>query len=417
MKLDITKIPNDWTRTKLRNVGVLKSGSTPERTKFDDYFHNGTIYWVKTLDLNNGIIKETDEKITEKALKESSCSIISENSVLVAMYGGFKQIGRTGLLSFDAAINQAITAITLDQKVEPLYLLHWLNNFIGVWRRFAASSRKDPNITRNDVCDFPIAFPLLPEQKKIAEILSTWDSAIETCEKLISANQTRKRALMQCLLTGKQRFPQFVGQAWKEVSLGKIFKEIKDTNDGGDNHSVMTISARLGLISQKQKFDRVIAGKSLKKYTQLKQGDFAYNKGNSKIYEMGCIYQLENVKSALVPFVYICFRPTDAVFPTFYKHWFFAHGLDRQLKRIITSGARGDGLLNVNKKDFFKLKVPFPPKEEQEAIAKVFESVNTEIELLEKQRDAFKEQKRGLMQKLLTGKVRVKVDSVESMEA
>jgi type I restriction enzyme S subunit len=83
--------------------------------------------------------------------------------------------------------------------------------------------------------------------------------------------------------------------------------------------------------------------------------------------------------------------------------------LDRQLKKIITSGARGDGLLNVNTTHFFKLKVPFPPKEEQEVLAKVFEVVDREITLLENQRDALKEQKRGLMQQLLTGKIRVKI--------
>ena len=142
---------------------------------------------------------------------------------------------------------------------------------------------------------------------------------------------------------------------WKDYKLGKIFKHIKDVNDGGDQHSIMTISSKLGLISQEDKFDRVIAGDSLKKYTQLIKDDFAYNKGNSKTYKMGCIYQLEEKESALVPFVYICFSPSELVDAKFYKHWFLAHGLDRQLNKIITSGARGDGLLNVNTDEFFKL--------------------------------------------------------------
>jgi type I restriction enzyme S subunit len=169
----------------------------------------------------------------------------------------------------------------------------------------------------------------------------------------------------------------------------------------------MTISSKLGLISQQDKFDRVIAGDSLKKYTQLKKGDFAYNKGNSKTYPMGCIYRLEEKESALVPFVYICFRPTDKVEGLFYKHWFFAHGLDRQLNKIITSGARGDGLLNVNTEDFFKLKVLFPKLEEQTAIAQVLQTADKEIELLKTKLEQQKLQKKGLMQVLLTGKLRV----------
>jgi type I restriction enzyme S subunit len=172
----------------------------------------------------------------------------------------------------------------------------------------------------------------------------------------------------------------------------------------------MTISSKLGLISQEDKFDRVIAGDSLKKYTQIKKGDFAYNKGNSKTYPMGCIYQLKEKESALVPFVYICFRSKENVDGSFYKQWFLDHGLDRQLNQIITSGARGDGLLNVNTDDFFNLKVPYPRFEEQTAIANVLQTADKELELLKTKLVQQKLQKKGLMQVLLTGKWRVKTE-------
>src|SRR5690606_10154408 len=205
---------------------------------------------------------------------------------------------------------------------------------------------------------------------------------------------------------GKMRLKGFSGE-WKEKRLGTLFSHVKDTNDGNDGHSIMTISAKLGLISQEDKFDRIIAGESLKKYTQLRNGDFAYNKGNSKTYPMGCIYRLEEKDSALVPFVYICFRPSEKVDGVFFKHWFLAHGLDRQLNKIITSGARGDGLLNVNTEDFFKLKVLYPPKEEQTTIAEILQVADKEIELLKAKAEQLKEQKKGLMQQLLTGKKRL----------
>jgi type I restriction enzyme S subunit len=187
-----------------------------------------------------------------------------------------------------------------------------------------------------------------------------------------------------------------------------LFDEVVESNNN-QTHEIMTISAKLGLISQKEKFDRIIAGDSLKKYTLLKEGDFAYNKGNSNLYEMGCIYQLEKIKSALVPFVYICFRPTNKCFSTFYKHWFQNHGLDRQLKRIITSGARGDGLLNVNNKDFFSLLLPYPSLAEQTAIANILSAADDEIGKEKGKLAALRSQKKGLMQVLLTGKKRVKI--------
>ena len=122
---------------------------------------------------------------------------------------------------------------------------------------------------------------------------------------------------------------------------------------------------------------------------------------------MGCIYHL-NEESALVPFVYICFRSKGSVNIDFYSQFFINHGLDRQLKKIITSGARGDGLLNVDKKDFFALNVPYPTIEEQTAIAEVLTAADREIELAKEKLDRLRRQKRGLMQQLLTGKKRIK---------
>ncbi|MDO6435638.1 restriction endonuclease subunit S [Flavitalea sp. BT771] len=398
-------IPEDWEVKRIRDIGKISSGTTPARS-VSEYHSNGTIHWVKTTDLNNSVIIETEEKVSEKALLETSLRMYPRGTVLVAMYGGFNQIGRTGLLGIEATINQALSAITVDiEKTDRQFLLNWLNANVGLWKSFAGSSRKDPNITSNDVGDFPVIDMPLSEQRQIAAILSTWDAAIAKEKQLIDALQTRHRALMQQLLSGKKRLKGFRGK-WRDVRMGELFKEIKDTNDG-KGHSVMTISARHGLISQQDKFDRIIAGDSLEKYTLLKKGDFAYNKGNSKLYEMGCVYLLDGVDSAIVPFVYICFRPTNLVESSFYKYWFAAHGLDRQLKRIITSGARGDGLLNVNTDDFFKLNVPFLQREEQSAIAAILNASEKEIQIHSRRLAALKQQRKGLMQVLLTGKVRV----------
>ena len=211
---------------------------------------------------------------------------------------------------------------------------------------------------------------------------------------------------MQRLLTGRTRLPGFT-TPWQKRRMKDCFEHITDTSDGCE-YLPMTISARLGLISQKDKFDRVIAGDSLKKYTHIQKGDFAYNKGNSNLYEMGCVYRLKE-QDAVVPFVYICFRPKQNVIGEFYQHFFINHGLDCQLKRIITSGARGDGLLNVDKTDFFELEIIYPPIAEQKAIAEVLTAADNEIATHRKKLDALRLQKRGLMQQLLTGKTRVKI--------
>lgn len=260
------------------------------------------------------------------------------------------------------------------------------------------------HITKENMEKRFIPVPPLAEQRKIAEVLGVWDEAIEKQARLIEKLALRKRALMQRLLSAKLRLPGF-SEPWKEHKIADLFSPINDTNDGQE-HIPMTISAKSGFISQKDKFDRVIAGDSLQRYILLKKGDFAYNKGNSNLYEMGCIYHL-NEESALVPFVYICFRSKGSVNIDFYSQFFINHGLDRQLKKIITSGARGDGLLNVDKKDFFALNVPYPTIEEQTAIAEVLTAADREIDLAKEKLERLRRQKRGLMQQLLTGKKRI----------
>ncbi|MPM91090.1 hypothetical protein SDC9_138216 [bioreactor metagenome] len=285
-----------------------------------------------------------------------------------------------------------------------LFRLIQTHKFIQVAN--VSSGSKMPRADWNYVSSFPFPLPPLPEQIRIAEVLGTWDKAISNLQATITQKELLNKWLMQQLLTEKKRLKGFSGE-WEEIRMKDVFKRIDKVNDGDDKHSVMTISAKKGLVSQEDKFDRVIAGDSLKKYTLLNKNDFAYNKGNSKTYQMGCIYQLEEIESALVPFVYICFSPTEKIYSAFYKHWFLAHGLDRQLNRIITSGARGDGLLNVNSDDFFKLKIPYPTIEEQTAIANVLQTASNEVQLLQKQLDKLREQKKGLMQVLLTGKKRL----------
>ena len=285
--------------------------------------------------------------------------------------------------------------------------IEFLRYKLDFWNlnRFSESSAQ-PGLSVEKLVRYKLAVPPMEEQRKIAEILGVWDEAIEKQSRLIEKLELRKRALMQRLLTGRTRLPGFT-TPWQKRRMKDCFEHITDTSNGCE-YLPMTISARLGLISQKDKFDRVIAGDSLKKYTHIQKGDFAYNKGNSNLYEMGCIYRLKE-QDAVVPFVYICFRPKQNVIGEFYQHFFINHGLDRQLKRIITSGARGDGLLNVDKTDFFELEIVYPPIAEQKTIAEVLTAADNEIAIHRKRLEALRLQKRGLMQQLLTGKTRVKI--------
>ena len=166
-------LPPGWEKVRMRDLATVQSGATPARSH-PEYYKEGAIPWVKTLDLRNCEVWETEEKITAAALADSSCKIRPVGTVLVAMYGGFNQIGRTGILRVPAATNQALAAIMLDdeERVLPEFLLYLLNAKVDYWKRVAISSRKDPNITKSDVEIFPIPLPPVETQRVIIEEIS-----------------------------------------------------------------------------------------------------------------------------------------------------------------------------------------------------------------------------------------------------
>ena len=391
-------IPQEWEVKLVKDFGKVVTGNTPSTAEVSNY---GDEYmFVSPADLSD------DKKYifrTEKMLSSKGYAVsrkIPKGAILYTCIGS--TIGKIGIASCELTSNQQINAVICDDNNEYLYYaLLFLTGRI----KMLVGEQAVPIINKSDFERIKLAVPPMGEQRKIAEILGVWDEVIEKQSRLIERLEVRKRALMQRLLTGRVRLSGFT-TPWQKRRMKDCFEHIADTSNGCE-YLPMTISARLGLISQKDKFDRVIAGDSLKKYTHIQKGDFAYNKGNSNLYEMGCIYRLKE-QDAVVPFVYICFRPKQNVIGEFYQHFFINHGLDRQLKRIITSGARGDGLLNVDKTDFFELEIVYPPIAEQKAIAEVLTAADNEIATHRKRLEALRLQKRGLMQQLLTGKIRVK---------
>jgi type I restriction enzyme S subunit len=186
----------EWKTTNLKSVAFISSGTTPSRTNAA-FFANGTIPWVKTMDLNNAEIRHTDEMVVE----DSGVKINPPGSVLVAMYGGFNQIGRTGLLTKPSATNQAIAVLKPQPgAVSSRYLLVWLNANVEQWKRVAASSRKDANITSSDVANFDISVPMLEaEETEITVALEAIETVLAGVAQWLANLHTHKAALMQQL--------------------------------------------------------------------------------------------------------------------------------------------------------------------------------------------------------------------------
>lgn len=153
-----------------------------------------------------------------------------------------------------------------------------------------------------------------------------------------------------------------------------------------------------------------MAGESLKKYILLKQGEFAYNKGNSKTFQFGCIFDLEYFKTGLVPNIYVCFKLDKGLSHRYFKYLFEADYLKPQLGGLVNTGVRNNGLLNIKPSEFLNTKVPVPSFEEQELIANILHASSENLKQLKSKLNYLKQEKKALMQQLLTGKRRVKMD-------
>lgn len=266
------------------------------------------------------------------------------------------------------------------------------------------------SINGSDLKKFRFPLPPLPEQRVIAKALSLMDTAINKNNQLIAQKELRKKWLMQNLLTGKKRLKGFSGE-WKTCRMKDVFERITRKNEE-NNTNVITISAQRGFVKQTDFFNKKVASETLEKYFLVMKGEFCYNKSYSNGYPWGATKRLNDFDKAVVTTLYICFRIKNAskTDGNFFEQFFEANYLDKGLTKIAHEGGRAHGLLNVTPSDFFSLKITIPEVDEQTAIAKVLQAADKEIALLKAKTEKLKEQKKGMMQVLLMGKKRLKVE-------
>jgi type I restriction enzyme S subunit len=412
-KGELGYIPIDWTETVLSNICNTSSGTTPSRSMQDRYFNNGKHNWVKTLDLNNSEIAHTQEKVTDAALAETSLKNYPVGSVLVAMYGGYNQIGRTGILRVSASVNQAITAVLPNEdKLVPEYLLSCLNYRVGYWKLVASSSRKDPNITKQDVRNFCVALPPLSEQRAIAAALSDVDALLSSLDQLIAKKRDIKQATMQQLLTGKQRLPGFSGK-WVERTIREIVANFIDYRGrtpkklglewgNGEIPALSAMNVKMGFIDF-----------SAECYLG---SDFLYQKwmtnGGAKKHDLVITMEAPLGNVALIPDTrkYILSQRTvllQTKESIIENRWLFQFMMSSIFQKTLQDNATGSTASGIQRARFEKLSISIPPIGEQSAIASLLGDLDGEIHFLETKRKKTKLLKHGMMQELLTGKIRL----------
>ena len=334
---------------------------------------------------------------------------IKFGDILIALSGA--TTGKSAMYCLDTAayLNQRVGCFKqTNSTIDNLFLYYWIDsNKFQKQLSLLLIAGAQPNVSPKDLENIKIPVPPLPEQQKIAEVLSTWNKAIEKQSQLIEKLELRKKGLMQQLLTGKKRLPGFSSK-WKTIKLGDISKRIVRRNINEQCTNVVTISAQKGFIRQTDFFNKKVASETIENYYLVKRNEFCYNKSYSNGFPMGAIKRLKEFDQAVVTTLYICFAvQEERISVDFIEQYFSLGQLNRGLMKIANEGGRAHGLLNVTPNDFFNINLNLPPIDEQKAISSILFNAYNEVVLAKNKIKSLQEQKKGLMQVLLTGKKRI----------
>ena len=387
--LDKSSIPENWKYDFLDKFAIRCSGHTPSQSHPE--YWNGGIKWISLADsnrLDQGYIFETTKQISDEGIKNSSAVLLPAETVILSRDAG---IGKSAVMSETMAVSQHFMAWKCDnhEKLHSWFLYNWLQLNKPEFERQAVGSTIK-TIGLPYFKKLKIAVPPFAEQQKIAQILSTWDKAIAVTEKLLANSQQQKKALMQQLLTGKKRLldengVRFEGE-WEEVLLGDIAKITTGSSNRQDSN----------LNGEYTFFDRSEDIRTSNIYLFDCEAVIVPGEGQDFVpkYFVGK-FDLHQRTYAIMDFI-----SHDGKFLFYAIHYFRSYFL---------SQAVGSTVKSLRLPMFQKMKISLPELAEQQKIAKVLSTADQEIEALQRKLDGLQQEKKALMQQLLTGKRRVKV--------
>lgn len=393
------RYPLDWQQVSLGDICYINKHSLPEKTSKE--------YRFKYIDLSSvdkGNIVFPNQYILFKDAPSRARRRINRNDIIMSTVR--PNLKGFALVNFDPSefiCSTGFAVLTAKERTSNRYIYQLLfSKEIEMQIKNMLVGSNYPAINSSDIASLKIYLPPLPEQEKIAEILGTWDEAIEKLSSLIEQKKLFKKGLMQKLLTGKVRLPGFT-QPWKEVKLGNFCRTFS-----GGTPSVNNASFYDGNIP----FIR--SGEIHLTSTALFISESGLTNSAAKLVEKGDIlFALYGATSGEVDISKINGAINQAILcikPLSLNKYFLKDILEYKKQNILNKYLQG-GQGNLSAEIIKSLKIYIPSDiSEQQAIANVLSTADDEINLLNQKLEALKEQKKGLMQQLLTGQIRVKVN-------
>jgi len=411
---EIGEIPQEWKICPISAIFDVETGTTPS-TKVAEYWMGGDINWLTPSDLSNLAssiyIDESERKITQKALRDTGLGLAPRGSVIISTRA---PVGYVAVIRSPSTFNQGCKVLVSkhDEVAPEFYCYLLISKKAQLQGRSGGSTFLE--LSKESLERFPVPLPPLPEQKKIATILSTVDDAIQKTDEIISKTERLKKGLMQKLLTsgiGHTKFKQTeVGETPEEWEVTKLGNHVTIRGNQSPTGLGKVAMIPMEMIPENGKFVgyKLVNASSVTSSVYCEEGDILLAKITPSV---------ENGKQGIVPKVPFGFaKATTEVFPIkcheeldlFFL--FYLLKFDRFRSILVNRMTGSTGRQRVPKQAVLDLAVPFPPFPEQKKIATILSTVDEQIEKERAKKGQLEQLKKGLMQVLLTGKVRVKVN-------
>lgn len=387
---EFKNLPSGWKVVRLGDVCEINPSSRKLPEKF---------YYIDLESVEKGILHSLKEVFLETAPSRAQ-RLLEKGDILFQMVRPYQKNNFLFELNGDFVASTGYAQIRTKQNRD--FIFQYLN-FDTFTKKVIekCTGSNYPAINASVFSNLKISLPPLDEQEKIAEILSTWDEAINLTINLIESKKQFKKALMQNLLTAKIRFPEFKDE-WKKMKMNDIFTEIDERSTASNQYEILSVTLN-GIVPQNTHFKKRIASQDDTGYKILRYGNLVIGMN----LWMGGLDVLTNKDIGIVSPAYRIFKIDDKCNIYFLKNFIKTK---KMLKLYILHSEQGASIVrrNLNLSELLEEKIKLPNLKEQQKIAEVLTACDDEINLLNLKLENLKKQKQGLMQKLLSGKVRVK---------
>lgn len=398
---EIGKIPEEWETLYIHQITEISTGATPS-TNINEYWENGTIRWMSSGELNNKIIYDVNGRITQKGYDNTGTHMLPKNCVLIGLAGQGRTRGTAAYNKVELCTNQSIAAILPNSKYESKYLYFYIDSLYDKLRLLSAGDGGRGGLNKQILQNLEITMPPLNEQHRIVSALTSIDNLISSLGKLIEKKKNIKQGAMQQLLTGKTRLKGF-SERW----VYRKISEIATTSSGGTpSRSIPSYYyGDIKWFTTTELKDNYLYD-SVEHITRE-----ALNNSSAKMFSANTI--LMAMYGATIGKLGVLKEPSTsnqaccAIKCNDIVEIFLFYILLYNRKSIIEKGC-GAGQPNISQAIVNELSFLVPPCEkEQQAIANILSKMDNEITALEAKKAKYEAIKQGMMQQLLTGKIRL----------